>query len=34
MKRKSHIRREILDLPLFLLIFGIFSASMIIPAFF
>ncbi len=34
MRRKSHIRREILQLPLFLLIFGIFSASMMIPAFY
>ncbi len=34
MKRKSHIRAEILQLPLFLLIFGVFAASMIIPAFY
>jgi trk system potassium uptake protein TrkH len=32
MRRKSTIRQEILQLPLFLLIFGMFSASMIIPA--
>jgi trk system potassium uptake protein TrkH len=32
MRRKSTIRQEVLQLPLFLLIFGLFSASMIIPA--
>ena len=34
MRRKSYIRREILELPLFLLIFGVFSASTIFPAIF
>ena len=34
MRRKSHIRAEIVQLPLFLLIFGVFAASMIIPAFY
>ncbi|WP_176249866.1 MULTISPECIES: TrkH family potassium uptake protein [unclassified Sulfitobacter] len=34
MSRKRNIRKELLELPLFLLIFGIFSASMIVPAFY
>jgi len=34
MRRKSQIRAGFVELPLFLLIFGIFCASMIIPAFF
>lgn len=34
MRRKSTIRKEILQLPLFLLIFGVFCASMIVPSFY
>ncbi len=32
MRRKSHIRANLLELPLFLLLFGVASASMIVPA--
>ena len=32
LSRESYIRQSLLQLPLFLLIFGIFSASMIVPA--